>query len=94
METNDFKRILEALITDTSINVWHIALLSAIITIGLRQGTKQAIKVSRSKLMAISHIKTLPTYHKYFKELQAMGYVTYRPSYHPKSKSEIDIKAI
>ena len=91
MGTNDFEALLTAFMSDPKLNSWHIALLSAILVLGYRQGKKQAIKVSRSKLMAMSHIKTLPTYHKYFKELQTIGYVVYRPSYHPGFKSEIDL---
>ncbi|WP_348797977.1 hypothetical protein [Flavobacterium adhaerens] len=41
--------------------------------------------------MSLSHISTIPTYHKYFKELQQMGYINYRPSYHPGYRSEVSI---
>jgi len=91
METIDFEATFTLFIKDQKLNVWHIALLSAILVLGFRQGTKKSIKVSRSKLMALSHIKTLPTYHKYFKELQMMSYIIYKPSYHPGYRSEIDI---
>jgi uncharacterized membrane protein YesL len=91
METNDFEATFLIFMKDPKLNAWHIALLSAILVLGFRQGTKVAIKVSRSKLMALSHIKTLPTYHKYFKDLQAIGYIVYRPSYHPGLRSEIDL---
>lgn len=76
---------------DKRLSVWHFALLTAILYLGFRQGQKKVIKVSRSKIMALAHISTLPTYHKYFKELQEMGYIIYRPSYHPGYRSEIEI---
>ena len=76
---------------DPKLNVWHLALLTAILSLGRRQGEGQRIKVSRSKLMQLSHINTLPTYHKYFKQLQELGYIKYRPSYHPGYKSEIEL---
>jgi len=91
MKTNDFDATLAVFMKDQKLNAWHVALLSAILVLGIRQGTKRSIKVSRSKLMALSHIKTLPTYHKYIKELQRFGYVIYRPSYHPGFRSEIDL---
>ncbi|MDR6513775.1 hypothetical protein J2780_000339 [Chryseobacterium camelliae] len=41
--------------------------------------------------MTFSNIRTLPTYHKYFKELQEFGYINYSPSYHPGYRSTIEI---
>lgn len=76
---------------DPKLNVWHLALLAAILSLGSRQGETKRIKVSRSKLMQLSHINTLPTYHKYFKQLQELGYIKYSPSYHPGYKSEVEI---
>ncbi|MBL3547269.1 MULTISPECIES: hypothetical protein [unclassified Chryseobacterium] len=75
---------------DERLTVWHITLLLAIIKIAYIQNDKEIIFVSRSKLMFQSHIKTTPTYHKYFKELQDFGYIKYTPSYHPDCKSTID----
>lgn len=77
---------------DPKLNVWHVALLLAILSLGYKQRQKQNIKVSRSKLMALSHINTIPTYHKYFKELQNLGYIEYVPSYHPGVRSEVYLK--
>jgi len=77
---------------DPRLNVWHFALLLAILSLGYKQGQMQNIKVSRSKIMALSHINTIPTYHKYFKELQNLGYIEYFPSYHPAVKSEVNLK--
>jgi hypothetical protein len=76
---------------DPKLNVWHLALLAAILSLGCRQGERKRIKVSRSKLMELSHINTLPTYHKYFKQLQEIGYIKYSPSYHPRYRSEVEI---
>lgn len=76
---------------DPQLNVWHLAILNAILSLGYRQGEKQKIKVSRRKLMLLSHINTLPTYHKYFKQLQDLGYIKYRPSYHPDCGSEVEL---
>ena len=41
--------------------------------------------------MALSHIKTLPSYHKYFKQLQDFDYIKYTPSYHPDCRSTVEI---
>jgi len=76
---------------DPRLNVWHMAILTAILGLGFRQGEWQRIKVSRSKIMSLSHINTLPTYHKYFKQLQELGYIKYSPSYHPGYRSEVEL---
>ena len=82
---------LSIYMNDPKLNVWHLALLAAILSLGCRQGERRKIKVSRSKLMQLSHINTLPTYHKYFKQLQVLGYIKYSPSYHPGYKSEVEL---
>lgn len=41
--------------------------------------------------MSLAHIRTFPTYHKYFKELQRMGYIKYTPSHHPGHHSEVQL---
>ncbi|MGQ2983091.1 hypothetical protein [Flavobacterium sp.] len=87
-EITDFFRKLEQ---DSRLNVWHLAILIAVAVLALNQGRYRRIKVSRSKMMAKSHINTVPTYHKYFKDLQDMGYISYRPSYHPGVRSELDL---
>lgn len=87
-ELLDYLAIFEK---DRRLNVWHFALLNAILHLAYRQGQRTIINVSRSRIMSLSHINTLPTYHKYFKELQEMGYILYRPSYHPAYRSEVEI---
>ncbi|RWW96713.1 hypothetical protein [Flavobacterium cerinum] len=64
----------------------------AILHLGYRQGHKSVIKVSRSKIMALSHVSTLPTCHNYFKKLQDFEYIKYTPSYHPGYNSEVELK--
>jgi uracil-DNA glycosylase len=76
---------------DARLNVWHFTLLTAILLLGARQRQSKVINVSRSRLMAISRIQTLPTYHKYFKELQELGIIKYTPSYHPGYRSKVEI---
>lgn len=91
MDLNELLDYLAVFENDSRLNVWHFALLSAILYLGYRQGQKRTINVSRSKIMALSHIHTLPTYHKYFKQLQEMGYVRYTPSYHPGYRSKVEL---
>ena len=90
MKTNDIHSHLSIFEKDARLNVWHFALLTAILLLGIRQRQSKVINVSRSKLMALSHINTLPSYHKYFKELQEMEIIKYTPSYHPGYKSKVE----
>ncbi|MBS7230955.1 hypothetical protein KHA90_07960 [Flavobacterium psychroterrae] len=90
-EQKELMNYLSAYMNDPKLSVWHLMILTAILTLGYGQKEWSAIKVSRRKIMMLSHIKTLPTYHKYFKELQKFGYITYRPSFHPGSRSEVNL---
>ncbi|MDQ6470592.1 hypothetical protein RB619_08060 [Flavobacterium sp. LHD-80] len=94
MEINTLFDYLKLFEKDTRLNVWHFSLLSAVLYLGYRQRQSKIIKVSRSRIMSLSHVKTLPTYHKYFKELQTMGYIKYTPSYNPGYQSEIELLSI
>lgn len=87
---NDMLDYFKVIENDGRLSVWHVALLTAVLIMALQQDRLCRIKVSRSRIMAKSHVNTLPTFHKYFKELQELGYICYRPSYHPGVRSEID----
>lgn len=90
MEIIDIQKHLANLEKDARLNVWHFALLTAIMLLGTKQKQYKVINVSRKRLMDLSHIKTLPSYHKYLKELQELGIIKYTPSYHPGYKSEVE----
>jgi hypothetical protein len=81
---------LKKVAKDPRLNVWHMTLLIALVQLAYSQNEKKLIHVSRSKLMVLSHINTLPTYHKYFKQLQDLGYIKYSPSYHPAYRSTVE----
>jgi hypothetical protein len=91
MEIHNLLQYLILFEKDNRLNVWHYSLLSAILYLGYRQGQSKTIKISRRRMMSLSHIKTLPTYHKYLKQLQTMGYIRYKPSYHPEYQSEVEL---
>jgi hypothetical protein len=91
VEAPNLNNDLSAIEKDMRLKVWHVALLTALFILASQQRRREQVKVSRSRIMALSHISTLPTYHKYFKELQELGYICYRPSYHPGIRSEIDL---
>jgi hypothetical protein len=41
--------------------------------------------------MKLSRIQSKSTYHKAISELVDLGYISYRPSFHPKEGSEITL---
>jgi hypothetical protein len=76
---------------DIRLNVWHLSLLLAVVQLAYLQNESTIIHVSRSKLIELSHIYTLTTYHRYFKQLQDFGYIRYTPSYHPGYRSIVEL---
>lgn len=87
----EWMSFLQTIVKDERLNVWHISLLLSLVQLAyIQQEYYQCIHVSRSRLMALSHINTLPTYHKYFKQLQDFGYIKYTPSYHPGYRSIVE----
>ncbi|WET03992.1 hypothetical protein NYQ10_20485 [Flavobacterium johnsoniae] len=91
LKESNIMEYLSVYIADPKLNVWHLSILTAILGLGYRQGQGRRIQVSRSKIMEMAHVNTLPTYHKYFKQLQELGYIKYSPSYHPGYKSVVKL---
>lgn len=94
MEADQWLKYLNRADRDPRINVQHFALLVVLLRLSYIQKESRIIRVSRSKLMELSHIGTPPTYHKYFKELQDFGYISYTPSYHPGIRSTVLFKTL
>ena len=57
-------------------------------------GCINPISITGREVMKLSHIGSLPIYHKYMKELIAFGYIKYLPSYHPILGSHVWINEI
>lgn len=87
-------KLLSQLYEDQRLNVWHTSLLTGIILLAIEQDNISTIYISRKKLMQKAHIPTIPTYHKYMKELQEMNIMIYVPSYHPGYRSTVRFNAI
>ncbi|HEV7378472.1 MAG TPA: hypothetical protein VGN64_01655 [Dyadobacter sp.] len=47
------------------------------------------IQISRKTLMRSARIKSIATYHVCIRQLRELGYIDYRPSYHPLRASRI-----
>jgi hypothetical protein len=76
---------------DDRLNVYHLAIILAIVQAAIEQKSSRVVRISRSKLLNSSLIRTFPTYHKYLHDLQDLGYIKYIPSYHPGIRSTVEI---
>ncbi|WP_158797518.1 hypothetical protein [Pedobacter sp. L105] len=67
----------------------HLSLVMAIFYFRDDNTPGAPTRISRSKLMRFSRIRSIVTYHKCLKELISFGYINYVPSYHPTNASLI-----
>jgi hypothetical protein len=81
--------LLKKISEDERVNAWHIALYWAMLEVWLDSGINAMVKITRQQLMKQAHISSLVTYHKYLRELVALRYVDYQPSYNRYAHSKI-----
>lgn len=86
---NIFRDYLLFFTKDERITVWHMAVMFGIVHLATTVNREAPIYISRKKIMALTHINSIVTYHKCIKELQLFGYIHYVPSYHPAYGSKI-----
>ncbi|HCN84320.1 MAG TPA: hypothetical protein DIT07_11980 [Sphingobacteriaceae bacterium] len=67
----------------------HVSLFTAMFVCWQRNGFVQPFSVCRRELMVFSKIASVATYHKCIRDLDNNGYISYQPSYHPKTGSLI-----
>lgn len=92
MSEKDNIKWINRLSIDVRINVWHKAVAVALIQLSAGVGFKSQIQISRRNIMNLSKIRSITTYHKYIKDLQAYGYIDYLPSFHPALGSKVTLK--
>ncbi|MGC4041966.1 MAG: transcriptional regulator [Flavobacterium sp.] len=69
----------------------HISLYLALFQSWNVNRFKNPITISREEMMKASRIASKATYHKCIKELEALGFIDYLPSYNPYSGTEVII---
>lgn len=89
MEFRTLKVILKRYACDPRLNVWHLAILIAIVQLMTRVEFDVPVSISRKKIMGLSRIGNYVTYHKYLSQLIEYGYIIYNPSYHPSLGSQV-----
>jgi hypothetical protein len=84
-------RLISSVASDERLKPIHISLYVALCHTWITNRFQQCYNVSRRELMKLSRIQSKSTYHKAISELVNMGYISYRPSYHPKEGSEVTL---
>ena len=77
--TGFFERVTQ----DKTLNPTHVSLYIALFQFWNCNRFKNPISISRDEVMRISKISSKATYHKCLKNLHALGYIKYEPSYNP-----------
>lgn len=80
---------VDRILVDDRIKPIHIALTTALCHLWIVNQFDNPYRVSRRVLMKASRIRSKATYHKIISDLSSLGYITYKPSYHPKKGSTI-----
>jgi hypothetical protein len=84
-----YTKLLRCMSKDERLNATHISLFTGLFVHWQRSGLISPFAVTRKVLMTYSKIASIATYHKCIKELDAYGYISYQPSYHPKLGSQV-----
>ena len=74
---------------ENAINPTHISLYLALFQCWNVNRFKNPTGISREEIMKASKINSKATYHKCMKELQALGFMEYLPTYNPHSCSNV-----
>jgi hypothetical protein len=79
---------------DKRLRPTHISLYFALCHSWIVNKFQRCYHVSRRQLMMLSGIRSPTTYHKAMCHLKDLGYVKYRPSYHPVEGSEVSLLGV
>jgi hypothetical protein len=74
---------------ENAINPTHISLYLSLFQCWNVNRFKNPTGISREEIMKASKINSKATYHKCMKELQALGFIEYMPTYNPHSCSNV-----
>jgi hypothetical protein len=74
---------------DKMLNPTHVSLYIALFQFWNINRFRNPISISRDEIMRISKISSMATYHKCLKNLHALGYIKYEPSFNPYKGSHV-----
>lgn len=78
--------------SDVRLRPTHISLYIALCDAWRSRQFSNVFNVSRRRLMCAAHIRSIATYHKVIRDLKALGYLHYWPSYHPAKGSIVSLE--
>ena len=79
---------------DCRIKSTHILLYLAVFECWNQNQFQSPVFISRRKIMHMSKIHSIVTYHKYMSELHEYGYIVYESSYHPRRGTKVWVNPI
>ena len=83
--------LVEKIVKEKGLQPSRTAVFLAMLQLWKEQKYSNPFQISRRKIMKLSGVKSIVTYHTCISELKDRGMVDYRPSYHPKLGSEISL---
>ncbi|SFB49927.1 hypothetical protein [Algoriphagus aquimarinus] len=83
---------VERIVKERGIQPTRVSVFLAMLQLWKEQKRCNPFQISRRKIMKLSGVKSIVTYHKCISELTDRGLVEYRPSYHPWMGSEVRLK--
>lgn len=88
-EVKELTSFFEAIREDAIIGTSHISLYMALFQTYNLHGFQNPVSITRSQIMTVAKISGLATYHKCIKDLAALGYIKYEPSFNPGIGSKV-----
>jgi len=78
-----FSKQIKQIGKDRRLHGSHVSLFTALFACYQQSGYQSPFRITRKTVMGFSKIASVATYHKCIRELDAFGYIRYRPSFHP-----------
>lgn len=76
-------RVMERSVSEDSIGMPEICVYSVLFQLWIGVGFENPVRISRSKVMRLSKVRSKTTYHKCIRVLCVLRLIDYYPSYHP-----------
>ena len=86
--------LLKAIQKHKGLSPFHISLYTAMLSLWQEQQYSIPFRVTRSRLMATSGIRSPATYHKCLKELIAHEFIIYAPSFDKHIASRVTLARV
>lgn len=80
---------LRRITSDVTLSASHISICTALCSAWIENDLVNPFNISRRKIMMGARIKSTSTYHRILKDLTALKYLDYIPSYHPANGSRV-----